>query len=96
MNSLYITRVVLSLGLIVSFYAFPTPSKMYRNYSYSCIKNSCLALIIEHGDAIKCKYAADQVVRYISALNSEVAVKVLKDLIKEGKMPKQYGYEINN
>ncbi len=82
-------RIFLSLALITSFYTLPTPSKIYSHYSYHCIKNSCLALIQEHRDAA-------EAVRYIMRLNSDVAFKVLTELIKDGKIPKKYGYEINN
>lgn len=89
MNSLYITRIVLTLGLLISFYSLPTPSKMYDDYSYHCIKNACLALIQDNGDA-------REAVRYVNRLDSAVANQVMKDLIVEGKVPKKYGYGNKN
>lgn len=85
----YILRIVLSVVLFSSFYTLPTPSKMHRHYTYHCIKNACLALIEESGDA-------REAIRYIVRLNTSVAYKVAEDLVKEGKIPKKFGYELNH
>ena len=82
-------KLFLSLALITSFYTLPTPSKMYNHYSYHCIKNACLALIHENGDAREC-------FRYITRLDSAVAYQVMRDLIREGKVPEKYGHGKNN
>ncbi len=89
MIPMYLVRVLFSLGLVVSFYALPTPSKMYDDYSYHCIKNACLALIADNGDAREC-------VRYVKRLDSAIAYKVMKDLMFEGKVPKKYQYGLKN
>lgn len=82
-------RLFFSLALITSFYTLPTPSKMYSNYSYHCIKNACLALINENGDAREC-------VRYVKRLDTDIAYQVMSDLMNEGKVPKKYNYGSNN
>ncbi len=82
-------KIILVILLLTSYYSLPTPSKMYSHYTYHCIKNSCLALMAENNDP-------KEVVRYIMHLNSDIGYKVLTELIKDGKIPKKYGYEVNN
>jgi len=88
MISIISLRWMLSIGLIISFYALPTPSKVYNHYSYHCIKNACLALIHENGDA-------REAMRYVKKLNTTIAYKVMQDLVNEGKVPKKYGFGSN-
>lgn len=79
-------KILLSL-LLYSSYCCGESKTIYEFYEYYTIRNGCLEMINTYGDATRSYYSRDMIVRYINKLDSKMAWQVLKDLVKEKKMP---------
>jgi len=82
MNTTVIVALLCMFGVLC-----PVPDRLQQSYHYRVIKKNCLALIVEdNGYQLVCKC--------IIALNTPLADRVLRDLVKEGMMPKKYLTEL--